>query len=295
MKTKLLLLAFILLVAMPTLAQKNPSPLIEMVETEYAFAQAARDKTVRDAFMEFIADDGILFRSGAVNGKQWMTEHPVPPTTKHQLLAWQPTFAGMARAGDLGFTTGPWEYKEDINDVKVSGFGHFVTLWKKQANGAWRFVVDLGISHPESGGPLNNWKPQPPKTIGLSKLIDVAKETETLIERDRSYADSAAKQSLAEAFQTYASSSARLYLPQSLPLIGRDASVAALIPLKNTTTYKVITGDVSKSGDLGYIHGTFERSSANDSKKIEHGSYVRIWQKAGNVWQIVIDVTNIAQ
>jgi ketosteroid isomerase-like protein len=294
MKSELLLLTLALLMSIPTFAQRKSSPLNEMVETEYAFAQAARDKTVREAFMEFIADDGILFRPTAVNGKKWMTEHPVPPTTKRQLLAWQPVFAGMARAGDLGFTTGPWEYKDDINDAKVGGYGHFVTLWKKQADGTWRFVVDLGVSHPGSGGPLNNWKPEPTKTIGLPKLVDVAKETQTLLERDRSYADSVAKQSLAEAFQTYASFAARLYLPEKFPLVGRDASVAALAPVKGTTTYKVVAGDVSRSGDLGYTHGTFERSSTDDPKKLQHGGYLRIWQKIGNVWQIVIDVTNIA-
>ena len=58
-----------------------------------------------------------------------------------------------AASGDMGFTTGPWEAKGDINDEKPSGYGHFVTVWKKQADGSWKFVVDLGISHPQSGGP----------------------------------------------------------------------------------------------------------------------------------------------
>ena len=292
MKTKISLFILLLSFSAPVFGQK--SALNEMVDTEYAFAKAARDTTIRQSFVEFIADDGLLFRPGAVNGKKWMTEHPVPPSDKRPLLVWQPSFAGMARAGDMGFTTGPWEYKEDMNDTKVAGYGHFVTVWKKQANGTWRFVVDLGISHPGSGGPLNNWRPDVAKAPGAVTLIDVAKETQLLMQQDRGYADVAVKQNLAEAFRAYASTGARLYLPEQLPYVGRDASVAALNGLKSTTTYKLISGDVSTSGDVGYTHGTFNRTDANDPTKSVNGSYLRIWQKNGNTWQVVIDVTNIA-
>jgi len=83
----------------------------------------------------------------------------VPPSDKKPLLAWQPSFAGMAESGDMGFTTGPWEFKGDVKDEKPSGYGHFMTVWKKQADGSWKFVVDLGISHPQSGGPQAHWEP----------------------------------------------------------------------------------------------------------------------------------------
>jgi ketosteroid isomerase-like protein len=124
-----------------------------MVNTEQSFSKMAEEQNARDAFLAFIADDGLLFRPGAVNGKKWMQEHPVPPSDKNPLLAWQPAFAGMSASGDMGFTTGPWEFKADRSDEKPSGYGHFVTVWKKQADGTWKFVVDLGISHPQSGGP----------------------------------------------------------------------------------------------------------------------------------------------
>ena len=124
---KLVLLALTLVVAAVAQAQ---TPLQEMVKTEQAFSKMAEEKNARDAFMAFIADDGLLFRPGAVNGKQWMLEHPVPPSDKKPLLAWQPSFAGMAAPGDMGFTTGPWEAKQDIKDEKPSGYGHFMTVWK---------------------------------------------------------------------------------------------------------------------------------------------------------------------
>ena len=116
-----------LVVAMSAQAQ---SALQDMVKTEQAFSKMAEEQNARDAFVAFIADDGLLFRPGAVNGKQWMQEHPVPPSDKNPLLAWQPAFAGMSVSGDLGFTTGPWESKADRSDQTPSGYGDFVTVWK---------------------------------------------------------------------------------------------------------------------------------------------------------------------
>src|SRR4051812_32882979 len=108
-----------------TFFAQTQTPLQEMVQTEHAFARMAAEKNTRDAFMAFIADDGLLFRPGAVNGKQWMREHPVPPSDKRPLLAWQPILGMVAAAGDLGFTTGPWQAKADVNDEKPQAYGHF--------------------------------------------------------------------------------------------------------------------------------------------------------------------------
>ena len=44
------------------------TPLQEMVQTEQAFPRMAAEKNTRDAFMAYIADDGLLFRPGGVNG-----------------------------------------------------------------------------------------------------------------------------------------------------------------------------------------------------------------------------------
>ena len=293
MVRKFAILTAILLLPL-TISAQNPQPssaFKEMIETEQAFSKTAEVKNTREAFMTFIADDGLLFRPRAVNGKKWMSEHPVPPSERRPLLAWQPNFAAVAAAGDLGFTTGPWEFKDDIKDAKPSGYGHFVTLWKKQGDGSWRFVVDLGISHPESGGPLSIWKVVTQVQPKSFKAVDVVKATDQLIERDRSYGTETTK-SVAMSFLKYAASEVRLYLPDKLPLIGRQTAVAAL-PMKGVIRYQPIAGDVSRSGDLGYTHGTYEKTSATDATKIvERGNYVRIWEKQEGAWQIALDVTN---
>jgi ketosteroid isomerase-like protein len=277
-------LAVILIVICLAAVVNGQSALQEMVRTEQAFSQMAQDTSIRDAFMNYIADDGLLFRPGAVNGKKWMSEHPVQSSDKRPVLLWQPAYAGMAVSGDMGFTTGPWEAKADINDEKPQGYGHFVTVWKKQADGSWKFVVDLGISHPQSGGPQALWTPAetPNKEF---KPVDVPIVRETLLERDRNYAAAVLGRGFAKSYAAYAARAVRLYRANDLPFIGRDAAIEHLSKTTGEVKWTPIGGDVSSAGDLGYTHGTYE---AGD----ERGSYVRIWKKQNGLWRIVMDVTN---
>jgi ketosteroid isomerase-like protein len=280
---RLKFVAIVIVLALNVIAQ-GQSALQEMVKTEQAFSKMAEEKNAREAFMAFIADDGLLFRPGAVNGKKWMLEHPLPTSDKKPLLAWQPAYAGMAASGDMGFTTGPWEAKADINDEKPQGYGHFVTVWKKQADGSWKFVVDLGISHPQSGGPLTLWMPAeaPNKEF---KPVDVPIAREALLERDRNYAAAVLRHGFAKSYAAYAARGVRLYRANNLPFIGREASIEQLSKTTGEVKLIPIGGDVSSAGDLGYTHGTYEAAN-------ERGSYVRIWKKQNGLWRIVMDVTN---
>jgi ketosteroid isomerase-like protein len=290
MKTRILTVTVLVLLALTAKAQ---TPLQQMVQTEQAFSRMAAEKNTRDAFLTFIADDGLLFRPTAVNGKKWLNEHPVPPSDKHPLLAWQPAFAGMAAAGDLGFTTGPWEFKADVKDEKPAGYGHFVTLWKKQSDGSWKFVVDLGINHPMSGGPQTLWQPSEPKPPAKIQLVDVEIARRNLLDWDRKYLDVNTKHGLVKAFMSYASPNVRLYRVGNLPYIGRNVSANALEAAKGQVSWTTTGGDVSSSNDLGYTYGTYEVTDA--AQVTERGSYVRIWQNEGGVWRIVLDVANPQQ
>jgi len=283
--------AIIFVVLCTAVIAQAQTPLEEMVKTEQAFSKMAADKNTREAFMTFIADDGLLFRPGAVNGKKWMLEHPVPPSDKKPLLAWQPNFAGMSASGDMGFTTGPWEAKPDVNDPKPSAYGHFVTVWKKQPDGTWKFVVDLGISHPQSGGPQTLWHPTE-KVEPSTTTVESAKAVKALVDRDRILSLAALEYGLAKAFESHASPDVRVYRTGNLPFIGRSASEEALKKISGKLKSQPIGGDVSHAGDLGYTHGTYEISDAAD-KVVERGSYVRIWRNQGGAWRVVLDVTNV--
>ncbi|MGH9424802.1 MAG: YybH family protein, partial [Terriglobia bacterium] len=122
-----------------TWGQDNPH-WTSLIEAERAFAATSLAKGTRAAFLEFLAEDSVLFRPGPIPGKKWIEEHPAPST----FLTWEPAFADVAQSGDLGYTTGPWEIRPTGPKDKPTAYGHFVSVWKRQTDGLWKVVVDLG-------------------------------------------------------------------------------------------------------------------------------------------------------
>ena len=277
------------------LAQKTTEkPALQaMVDTERAFAKMSEEQGTRPAFMAFIADDGILFRPTAVKGKQWMTEHPVPPSDKRPLLSWYPAVAGMARAGDMGYTTGPWEFKSDIHDTKPVAWGHFLTIWKKQAVGDWKFVVDLGISNPQPAQAEAPW--ELPKNYKAPQAMKGrwSFSTDALLARDRKFSQASVKRGARAAFANYAASEVRVYRDGKFPLVGKELSPAVLPASSSVWTWEPAAGDVSVSDDLGYTYGTYKITGNEPTLKIiETGNYVRIWKRESGAWKVLFDLTN---
>jgi ketosteroid isomerase-like protein len=286
-----LLLAFVSLTFAKRLQEK--SALQAMVDTERAFAKMSEDQGTRSAFMAYIADDGILFRPAAVEGKKWMNAHPLPASDKRPLLIWYPALAGMARAGDLGYTTGPWEYKSDVHDAKPEAWGHFLTVWKKQADGQWKFAIDLGIRNPQPAQAEAPWQlPQnykTPKAMGGRWTFS----TDALLARDREFSQASAKSGARPAFARYAASDVRLYRDEKFPLLGQDLAAAVLPDSSSVWTWEPAAGDVSISDDLGYTYGTYKISGTEPAPKVsESGNYFRIWKKEKGAWKVLFDLTN---
>ena len=244
--------------------------------------------------MAFLADDGILFRPTAVRGKQWMTEHPLPRSETRDLLSWQPIFADIARAGDMGYTTGPWQYKNDIHDAKPIAFGNFLTVWKKQADGSWKFAIDLGTSNPQPDQPTTQWRlPENYRRKSPARLINVTSEATTLLARDREFSSASQIKGAQRAFLLYASPEVRVFRNGKFPFVGMNAASNFLSSLASVWTWVPAFGDVSISRDLAYTYGTYRLVGPDSSTKTtETGNYFRIWKKVGNTWKVVADVAD---
>ena len=292
----LLLSLLTVCVLAPTTAQNEDyvNDLKSMVETERAFSRMSEEKGTREAFAEFIAEDGILFRPTAVFGKKWMQEHPLPPSTTRALLRWQPIFAAVSRAGDLGYTTGPWQFKQDIKDAKPAAFGNFMTVWKKQPDGVWRFALDLGISNPEPKASTPMWEPvNNQEGNGSFKRIDLETARSALLNVDREFSKASADQGAREAFLLYAAKDVRLFRNDHFPFVGKTAAADALAPIKAEWTWTPSFAGVSVSGDMGYSYGIYElREKSGAGSVSEKGNYARVWKKVDGSWKLVVDVAD---
>src|SRR5258708_23299153 len=214
MRTLIQSLLMICVLAAPALAQNKSQgdDLKSMVETERAFSHMSEEKGTREALDAFIAEDGIMFRPMAVLGKTWMQEHPLAPSPTRSLLSWQPVFAAVSGAGDLGSTTGHWQFKQDIKDAKPAAFGNFMTVWRKQADGSWKFALDLGIGNPEPKSTPLAWQPdniQRSSAKGLAKADRDAART-ALLNADREISKAAGDQGPHAPFLSYAAEAAGL-------------------------------------------------------------------------------------
>lgn len=131
----------------------------ERVDILEAFVEAKRAVADKDMerFVSFFADDASRFPPDApkVTGKDAIREF-----VSEWLAApgFDPSFpeagtAEVSRAGDLGYTTGSYELTvEDPEGNPVTSRGKIVVVWKKQADGTWKAVLDIWNSDQPAPG-----------------------------------------------------------------------------------------------------------------------------------------------
>ncbi|HVR98666.1 MAG TPA: nuclear transport factor 2 family protein [Thermoanaerobaculia bacterium] len=259
--------------------------LDSLVQAEVAFSRWSVEKGMREAFLAFLADDGILFRPGPVAGKEWWQAIKTPPSPV--FLIWRPVQAQVARSGELGWTTGPWELRKN-GTGEVSSHGQFISVWKRRADGPWRVVIDAGISHPYPAASV-------PRVDGPAAAFQVktyagdgAPNLASLMESDRELSRASLAQGTAAAYTERLAEEPRFYRDGSQPSLGRDAVRAALAASSERWSWQPLGGDVSKAGDLGYTYGTFQVEKGS-----EPGYYLRIWSRQGGAWRIAVDVATV--
>ncbi len=133
-------------------AQDFSSELQSMVDAENAFAKYSKEENTRDAFLKYLTDSTVLFDThGPTKGKKSWTDRSV----NSSLLFWRPVFVGISKSGDLGFSTGPWEWSPTKESAKPEAHGYYATIWQKFQEG-WKMALDLGTLIP---GPEGNTTP----------------------------------------------------------------------------------------------------------------------------------------
>lgn len=288
--TRAILLAGALLAALvlTAAAQDSPKPVDlaaeyqALIDTERAFAKRSADTNPKEAFLTFIADDGVLFNPDPGSGKEAWEKRPVPDYT----LDWWPTHAEISRSADLGWTTGPWVLGlQDGNTLH----GYFATVWRKQADGTWRFAADMGASMPTAAarggepGPLD-----PAKLETSSAPADPTEAEGALLATDKTLGETADKE-LEEIYTPVLADDVRLMREGHAPFVGKEAAVLRLAEEKGRFSSKPAGGGSAKAGDLGYAYGIYERKG----EKPESGGYLRIWRRdPEETWKLVLEVLN---
>lgn len=279
-------LAIALIAALPLVGSPSElrGELKDLVEAERDFSKTSEKKGIREAFLAFLATDALLFRPNAVNGRQYINDQPEDLGQ----LTWTPLFAEVSAAGDLGYTTGPYEYRPAASDQV--GHGHYVSVWRKQPHGKWRVVMDVGIVHDMPEG-LPTDVSSPAASRSSPEKQDPEASRGSLLAADTAFSDVAADLGVLPAYEAYASDDIRFYRMRDFPRIGKAAMRAALSGSSGRLTWKPQGGEVARSGDLGVTYGVSEFLTGNvQGVSPSPGSYVRIWRRQGGAWKVVLDL-----
>ena len=218
MRRSVLFFAACLLLVSAIVRAETPAEAVQaMVEAEKKFYETGQEKGTRAAFLEFLAEDGIIFRPGPVNGKEAWGKRPETGLD----LVWEPTFAVIARSADFGYDTGPAKWRANKKEEKFTGHGQFISIWKKQKDGLWKVALDCGIENPEPTG-----KPETLRTIvpaDAKAPADLNAAQKSRWDAQQKFAE-AAKSDLAAATMASGAEEIRVYRDGHFPAVGGGGS-----------------------------------------------------------------------
>jgi ketosteroid isomerase-like protein len=114
------------------------------------FSNDAAKYGTGEAFGRYAAEGAQMF-SGAgelVTGPGAIAEL-FGPLIDGSSLVWHPVHGEMATSGDLGFTVGYAVFNGKREDgTPLVRYSKYLTVWKRQRDGSWRYVVDGGSGRP---------------------------------------------------------------------------------------------------------------------------------------------------
>lgn len=117
----------------------------EITEAEKNFDKMAAEKGIAEAF-EFFADSNAVIKRGndsIIQGKTGIRNFYSADFYKTASVTWSPDFVDASADGTMGYTYGKYHWQSKDSTGKISeARGIFHTVWKKQADGSWKYVWD---------------------------------------------------------------------------------------------------------------------------------------------------------
>ena len=129
--------------------KKEGEKLME-VSREWAKTAATNDV---DKIVSYWSDDAVFFSADhpTLNGKKEIRQM-VESMSKIPgfEISWKPISASVSESGDMGYLIE--ENAFTVNDSAGNPhttYGRAVTIWKKDKNGEWKNVVEIGVDDPK--------------------------------------------------------------------------------------------------------------------------------------------------
>jgi len=125
--------------------EKTPGTFtkLEMMDADRAFSALSAEKGMKTAFIEYLDSNGVLLRKGylPIAGADAI-DYLIQQNDSDYTITWEPRNGAVARSGEMGYTYGIYALRPSTQDTVI--YGTYVSIWKKEKNGKWKYVLDSG-------------------------------------------------------------------------------------------------------------------------------------------------------
>ncbi|WP_428151022.1 DUF4440 domain-containing protein [Brevundimonas sp.] len=266
----------VLLLAFARPAWAQPADASNIVAAERAFAADGLTMGVDRSFRKWSTDDAVMIADGAPRLAHDILDPNAVFDPNAPSLVWWPNWAGISKSGDLGFTTGGVE----VGGVRT---GHYFTIWKRQPDGAWKWVYDGGVGATAAKAPGPETQPLLlPTSILESSSPDAAMSEVRTVE---AVLAAGAMRDQKHAHLALLAPDGRLYVAHLPPAVGAGAFPAALDAWPRRLELSTPFG--GGSSDAGDMVWTYGRALWTRDETPRAGYYVHLWQKRTMGWMLV--------
>jgi ketosteroid isomerase-like protein len=116
----------------------------QLIRADIEFSALSAKSGMFRAFLEYAADSGVMLRDSSypVIGRKALADIFSGQSDTSLSLTWEPVYEKIALSGELGYTYG--YYTNRIKSTGKESRGTYITIWQKQPDGKWKFVLDSG-------------------------------------------------------------------------------------------------------------------------------------------------------
>ncbi|QJE73865.1 nuclear transport factor 2 family protein [Aerophototrophica crusticola] len=139
--------ALLCLSAITSAAADHPAKAV--MDADRAFAVKAKEVGLAKAFQMFAADKVVMFSTATPEMTPEQVAALFPPGFD---IDWAPEGGAISDDGTLGYTWGKARYSAKKPGGTVTDLGptRYVTIWRKQKDGSWKFIGDGELTNPET-------------------------------------------------------------------------------------------------------------------------------------------------
>lgn len=118
---------------------------LEIVKTEKDFEKMVAKKGIAEGFYQFADSNAVIKRENdtLIIGKNNIKNYYLNSKIQNASVTWSPDAVTVSDAGDMASSYGKytWTFKDSSGKEQVLK-GIFHTVWKKQKDGAWKYIWD---------------------------------------------------------------------------------------------------------------------------------------------------------